>query len=116
LVPCQASFDDVESAVPYLRALRRGGAAPVVVVNRSRPRLNVAIERGMLIEAAELCPMELGERADYARAGARGLGLADVAGHVGGDEVRALWAYVKQRLRLAPAKPARVRRPRHAAV
>src|SRR4051812_14587667 len=39
LVPCRASFDDVESAVPYLAALRQGGANPVVVVNFAKPRL-----------------------------------------------------------------------------
>src|SRR5919202_130484 len=44
LVPCRASFDDVESAVPYLQALRQGGTKPVVVINFARPRLNVAAE------------------------------------------------------------------------
>ena len=98
LVPCRASFDDVESAVPYLQALREGGAKPVVIVNFAKPRLNVAAEKAMLLRAAELCPIELGERADYNRAGAKGLGLVDVAGHTGGDEIRALWEFVRQRL------------------
>ncbi len=98
LVPCRASFDDVESAVPYLKTLRASGTKPVVVINFSRPRLNVAAEKGMLLAAAELCPIELGERADYNRAGSKGYGLVDVTGHVGGDEVRTLWAFVKQRL------------------
>jgi chromosome partitioning protein len=125
LVPCRASFDDVESAVPYLQALRQGGAKPVVVVNFARPRLNVAAEKAMLLRAAELCPIELGERADYNRAGAKGLGLVDVSGHPGGDEVRALWAYVRQRLDLSqpveeqaavqPASKARRMGARHAA-
>ncbi|MBL6081689.1 ParA family protein [Belnapia sp. T18] len=98
LVPCRASFDDVESAVPYLKALRASGAKPIVVINFSRPRLNVAAEKGMLLAAAELCPIEMGERADYNRAGSKGYGLIDITGHVGSDEVRTLWAYVKQRL------------------
>jgi chromosome partitioning protein len=98
LVPCRASFDDVESAVPYLKALRASGAKPIVVLNFSRPRLNVAAEKGMLLAAAELCPIELGERADYNRAGAKGLGLVDVKGHVGANEIRAVWQFVKQRL------------------
>jgi len=125
LVPCRASFDDVESAVPYLQALRQGGARPVVVVNFARPRLNVAAEKTMLLRAAELCPIELGERADYNRAGAKGLGLVDVSGHPGGDEVRALWAFVRQRLDLSqpvkeqaavqPASKSRRKGARHAA-
>src|SRR4051794_6497748 len=45
LVPCRASFDDVESAVPYLEALRSSGAKPVVVANFTKPRLNVAAEK-----------------------------------------------------------------------
>ncbi len=90
LVPCRASFDDVESAVPYLVALRESGARPVCVLNFAKPRLNVAAEKGVLLGTAELCPIECGERADYNRAGARGLGLADVPGHAGGDEIRTL--------------------------
>ena len=105
LVPCRASFDDVESAVPYLKALRASGAKPVVVINFSRPRLNVAAEKGMLLAAAELCPIELGERADYNRAGAKGYGLVDFTGHIGGEEVRTLWAFVKQRLGIDGTPP-----------
>jgi hypothetical protein len=71
----------------------------------------VAAEKGMLIAAAELCPIELGERADYNRAGAKGLGLADVAGHPGAEEARALWAFVKQRLGLDARPSAAPDRP-----
>ena len=98
LVPCHATFDDIESAVPFLQMLRQGGAKPVSVLNFSKPRQNVGAEKAMLLEAAELCPVELGERADYHRAGSKGLGLADVAGHAGAGEVKALWTFAKQRL------------------
>ncbi len=46
LVPCRASFDDVESAVPYLVALRESGARPVCVLNFARPSPNAVHSRG----------------------------------------------------------------------
>lgn len=100
LVPCRPTFDDVESAVPYLRALRAGGGRPVVVMNATKPRVNVVPEKTLLMAAAELCPIEIGDRADHNRAGSKGLTLADLNGHVGGDEIRGLWMYVKTRLGL----------------
>ncbi|MBL6081639.1 ParA family protein [Belnapia sp. T18] len=106
LVPCRTTFDDVESAVPYLQTLRSGGARPVVVMNATKPRVNVAPEKTMLISAAELCPIEIGDRADHNRAAVRGMSLVDMVNHPGGDEIRGLWTFVRERVRLeaAPAE------------
>jgi len=108
LVPCRATFDDVESAVPYLRTLRGMGVRVVAVVNAAKPRVNVAAEKTMLLGAADLCPIEIGDRADFNRAAARGLSLVDITGHVGGDEFRGLWTFVRGRLDLRTAEVAHV--------
>ena len=105
-MPSLATFDDVESAVPYLHTLRASGARAVVVLNATKPRVNAAPEKTMLLTAAELCPIEIGDRADHNRAGAKGLSLVDLVGHPGGDEIRGLWAYVKSRLGTSVPAPA----------
>jgi len=51
-----------------------------------------------LLQAGELCPVEVADRTDYARAGAKGLGLLDVPGHAGADEMRAVWEFVRGKL------------------
>ena len=42
--------------------------------------------------------MEIADRTDYARAGAKGLGLLDVPNHSGADEIKAVWRFVKGRV------------------
>jgi chromosome partitioning protein len=109
LVPCRTTFDDIESALPYLQTLADNNARAIVVLNATKPRVNVAPQKTMLLQAAEVCPIEIGERADYDRAASRGLSLIDLASHIGGDEIRGLWAYVKRQMQTS-AKPAPVAR------
>lgn len=98
LVPTRPTFDDAESAAPYLTLLRERGRPCAAVINATKPRVATGSVKEFLIEAAELCPVEVSDRADYARAGQKGLGLADVPGHAGGEEMKAVWAYVAGRL------------------
>ena len=95
LVPCRPTFDDAESAAPFLKHLRDEGKRAVVVLNFVKPRVNINTVKVYLLEHGEICPVEIADRTDYARAGARGLGLLDVPGHVGADEVRGMWLFVK---------------------
>jgi chromosome partitioning protein len=98
LVPCRPTFDDAESAAPFLKHLRQTNKQAVVVLNFVKPRVNVAAVKAYLMEHGELCPIEIADRTDYARAGAKGLGLMDIPGHVGCDEVRGVWRFVKSRI------------------
>ena len=95
LVPCRPTFDDAESAAPFLKHLREQGKRAVTVLNFVKPRVNVNAVKAYLLEHGEICPVEIADRTDYARAGAKGLGLLDVPGHIGGDEVRGIWLFVK---------------------
>ena len=55
LVPCRATYDDVELAVPYLQVLRDMGAR-VAVMNAVKPRVNAAAEKTLLLRVAEGVP------------------------------------------------------------
>ena len=98
VVPTRATFDDAESVAPFLKLLRSEGRPAVAVLNFSKPRVNINAVKAYLLEAGELCPVEVADRTDYARAGAKGLGLIDLPAHPGGDEMRAIWSYVRSRV------------------
>lgn len=95
VVPTRATFDDAESIAPFLEYLRKEQWPAVAVLNFVKPRVNINAVKAFLLDAGELCPVEIADRTDYARAGAKGLSLIDVPGHVGADEMQAVWSYVK---------------------
>ena len=95
IVPTRATFDDAESVAPFLKHLREEGRPAVAVLNFVKPRVNTNAVKLFLLEAGELCPVEVADRTDYARAGAKGLGLVDVPGHAGADEMQAVWSFVR---------------------
>ncbi|TPG41479.1 ParA family protein [Roseomonas nepalensis] len=95
IVPTRATFDDAESVAPFLKHLREEGRPSVAVLNFVKPRVNINAVKLFLLEAGELCPVEVADRTDYARAGAKGLGLVDVPGHAGADEMQAVWSFIR---------------------
>lgn len=98
VVPVRPTFDDAESARPFLDYLREEGRPTVAVLNAVKPRVSLLAVKGFLLASAELCPVEVADRTDYARVAVKGLGLADFDGHPGSDEVRAVWEFVRYRL------------------
>lgn len=98
VVPARATFDDAESVAPFLRHLRDHGRSAVLVLNFIKPRVSINTVKSFLLDAGELCPVEVADRTDYARAGAKGLGLADVPGHIGADEIQAVWRFIRGRV------------------
>jgi chromosome partitioning protein len=99
VVPVRATFDDAESVAPFLRLLREEERPAVAVLNCIKPRVSINAVKSFLLDAGELCPVEIADRTDYARAGAKGLGLLDVPSHPGGEEMNAVWRYVRSKLR-----------------
>jgi chromosome partitioning protein len=95
VVPTRATFDDAESVAPFLKHLREEQRPAVAVLNFVKPRVNINAVKSFLLDAGELCPVEVADRTDYARAGAKGLGLIDVPGHAGADEMQAVWSFVR---------------------
>ena len=91
MVPTRATFDDAESVAPFLKHLREEQRPAIAVLNFVKPRVNINAVKSFLIDAGELCPVEVADRTDYARAGAKGLSLIDVPGHAGAEEMQAVW-------------------------
>jgi chromosome partitioning protein len=104
VVPTRATFDDAESVAPFLRHLREEGRSAVALLNFVKPRVNINTVKSFLLEAGELCPVEVADRTDYARAGAKGLGLVDVSGHQGAEEILAVWGFVRAKVWGRPVK------------
>ncbi|MDT8316069.1 ParA family protein [Roseomonas mucosa] len=98
VVPSRPTFDDAESVAPFVSLLRDRGRPHAIVMNFIKPRANVNAVKNYLIKAGDLCPVEVADRTDYARAGAKGLGLVDVPNHVGADEIKAIWSYIQNRV------------------
>lgn len=98
LVPARPTYDDVESAAPFIREIRSLGRPVVAILNAVVPRVNVNYEKSILIDAGDVCPVELRQRTDYARAASRGLAVPDLAGHVAVEEVNAVWRFVRRQL------------------
>jgi chromosome partitioning protein len=98
IVPCRPTFDDAESVGPFLKHLRSEDMNAVAVLNCVKPRVNINAVKTYLIDAGELCPVEVADRTDYARAGAKGLGLLDIPNHPGVDEIRGVWRFMRGRV------------------
>lgn len=109
LVPCRPTFDDAESAAPFLKHLHEQEKKAAIVLTFVKPRVNISAVKGYLLEHGDICPVEIADRADYARAGAKGLGLMDIPNHVGSDEVRGVWIYVKSQVWRRTRVPAKTR-------
>lgn len=98
VVPARATFDDAESVAPFLRLLREDKRPAVAVLNFVKPRVNINAVKSFLLQAGDLCPMEVADRTDYGRAGAKGLALPDIAGHQGSEEITAIWHFIRWKL------------------
>ena len=48
-----------------------------MVLTFVKPRVNISAVKGYLLEHGDIFPVEIADRTDYARAGAKGLGLTD---------------------------------------
>lgn len=108
LVPARPTYDDVESAAPFIAEIRSLGRPVVTVLNAVVPRVNVNHEKSILIDAGDVCPVELRQRTDYARAAARGLSIPDLPRHVAAEEVNAVWRFVRRQLGVKEKKVHRV--------
>ena len=98
VVPCRPSFDDAESVGPFLKHLRQEGQQAVVVLNCVKPRVNINAVKTYLIEAGALGPVERDASEDCAVAGEKVRLDADCSNHRGGEEIRAVWQFVKGRV------------------
>jgi len=99
VVPCTPTFDDAESVAPFVQYLSTESIAALVVLNKVKPRVNNGPIKAYLLEhGADLCAAEVSDRTDFHRTAAQGLAMPDFPGHAGADEIRGVWAVIRQRL------------------
>lgn len=98
LIPCRPTIDDAESAVPMMQMILSYNRPAAFVVNAVKPRVNTLRVKKMLIRAGTVCPVEIGDRADYPRAAEDGMALAEIPKHAGADEISGVWEFVRTKL------------------
>jgi chromosome partitioning protein len=98
LIPSRPTVDDAKPAIPLMRLARSCGRPTAFVLNAVKPKVNFRAIKAALDAAGPVCPFELADRYDHARAAERGIGLVEAARHEGAAEVEDLWQWVRREL------------------
>lgn len=98
LIPCRPTIDDAESAVPMMEMIISYNRPAAFVVNAVKPRVKTLRVKKMLIRAGTVCPVEIGDRADYPRVAENGMALTEVPKHAGAEEISGVWEFVRSKL------------------
>jgi chromosome partitioning protein len=101
LVPTSATADDLDSVLPWMRALQKTGCNAAFVMNRvNRQTKSFASARTKLIKTGAMCPVEIPSLEDMHNNVPIGLSLLDSANSRGLDPVEGVWAFVRREIRL----------------
>lgn len=101
LIPTACTQDDVESVIPWVKALNERHYSLSVVLNRANRRTtSYARVRGALVKAGSVCPTELPQLEDIHTPSIKGLTLLDYNKSRGIAPFEEIWAYAKRELGL----------------
>lgn len=101
LVPAACTQDDVESVVPWIKALSERGFQCSVVLNRANRRTtSYARARDILIKIGSVCPTEIPQLEDIHVPSMKGLTLLDYSKSRGIAPFEEIWAYVTREMTL----------------
>ena len=101
LIPVQPFIDDIESVEKWMKFVlgmkRRAG----YVINRAnrRAKSTLAAKR-RLTSTGPLCPIEVPQYESFADAAALGIGILEIGGAQGRDDITAVWHFVRGQLGL----------------
>lgn len=100
LVPVQPSDDDLESAIPWMEFLRSQELNAFFLLNRVRKGSRSLEEArlALLESGGRVAPLEIRDLEDIRRAAKAGIGVLEMRGANGVDDVRAVWAFTKTEL------------------
>lgn len=100
LVPVQPSDDDIESATGWMELLRRQEVNAFYLLNRVRKGSRSLDEArlSLLESGGRVAPLEIRDLEDIRRAAKAGIGVLEMRGANGVDDVRAVWAFTKTEL------------------
>lgn len=101
LVPTSATADDLDSVLPWMRALQNATCNAVFVMNRvNRQTKSFASARTKLVKIGHTCPVEIPSLEDMHNNVPIGLSLLDGAKSRGLEPVEGLWAFLRREIRL----------------
>lgn len=101
LIPTQQTVDDIESVAAWMRFVRDYGRPAAFVLNRVNRRAKSFLDaKRKLNQEGRLCPIEIPQYEDIPRAGAVGLGVMEIRGAQGGDDVTSVWQYIRSEMGL----------------
>jgi chromosome partitioning protein len=102
IVPTRFGKSDLDSNIPWARMLGKYGKPYLVVLNaiKSSSKNRIKLARHRVSAAADLCPVEVSDFDDYLTAAEAGLGVAELRGAKGADDISALWAVISRHLNI----------------
>ena len=101
LVPTSATADDLDSVLPWMRALQKAGCNAAFVMNWvNRQTKSFASARTKLIKTGAMCPVEIPSLEDMHNNVPIGLSLLDGAKSRGLEPVEGVWAFLRREVRL----------------
>lgn len=101
LVPSGQGGPDVASVVEWMRFVTREGRRAAFILNRTKRNAG-SFERAklQLIEAGNLCPFDVRDLEDIQSTHEVGLGVLELRGANGIDDIRGVWTYIRNEVRL----------------
>ena len=99
LIPSQTTDDDTDSVVAWMAHVAGHRRLAAFVLNRIRRNTaSLRTAKIKLNRAGQLCPVEIPHTEDMARAAALGLGILEIKGGSGAEEIGGVWDFVRNGL------------------
>ena len=99
LIPCGPSSDETESVIPWMHFVARSGRPAAFILTRAtRNTISSKEAKLELNRAGRLCPIDIPASEDIKRAGRLGLGIMEIRGGFGAEEVNGVWHFVRNEL------------------
>jgi chromosome partitioning protein len=101
LIPSRPGISDMESVEKWAKLMVQYNRPSMIVLNAIKKRTNrILTARRRLSKAGDLCPVEIPDFDDFLTAGEAGLGVVEIKGAKGADDIDALWAIVRRRIEI----------------
>ena len=102
IVPTRPGDWDTASVIPWMRRVRSLAPRSGYVLNMTKPRDKWLSEaRRRLAATGLICAAEVRDLADVTRAAALGVGVAEIPKSAAADDMRGVWAWVRDELGVA---------------
>jgi chromosome partitioning protein len=101
IIPTQVYVDDLESVSEWMRLVQSMGRRGIFLLNRVNRRARSLLNaRRRLIAVGPLCPLEVPQYESFAEAAAAGVGILEIRGAQGADDIMAVWQHIRGELKM----------------